>query len=327
MQAQRGFGLVEMMVSLALGLVVVGGATMLFTATRQASVSTENLSRIQESVRTSYDLMAREVREAGGTPCDARLVVTNVLNNAQGVTPTWWAIWDEPVRGFDGGTAFGGAPFGTAVGERVAGTQALTVRYGQPVDGLAVASHTTATATVATNRTNNGIAAGDLLMLCNYGQGAIVQAATANAAAGTFTHTASAGSPGNCTAGLGVPLNCAAGASYEFVAGSLVGRFVAAGWYIGNNGRSATGGRSLYRVTRDGAEEVADGMRDMQLSYLQVGNADYVAAAAVTNWSLVTAVRFDLVFEGPDTGAATTSPTARLQRPVSFTVNLRNQQS
>lgn len=324
MQAQRGFGLVEMMVSLALGLVVVGGATMLFTATRQASVSTENLSRIQESVRTSYDLMAREVREAGGTPCDARLVVTNVLNNAQGVTPTWWAIWDEPVRGFDGGTAFGGAPFGTAVGERVAGTQALTVRYGQPVDGLAVASHTTATATVATNRTNNGIAAGDLLMLCNYGQGAIVQAATANAAAGTFTHTASAGSPGNCTAGLGVPLNCAAGASYEFVAGSLVGRFVAAGWYIGNNGRPETGGRSLYRVTRGGAEEVAEGVRDMQLAFLPAGGGDYVTAAAVTDWSAVLAVRVDLTYETHDASTSTAAAGQRLQRTVTFVANVRN---
>jgi hypothetical protein len=51
----------------------------------------------------------------------------------------------------------------------------------------------------------------------------------------------------------------------------LVGRFVAVGWYIGNNGRPETGGRSLYRVTRNGTEEVAEGVRDMQLSYLVDG--------------------------------------------------------
>ena len=50
--AQRGFGLVELMVSLVLGLIVVGGALVLLLSTRQANGNTENLSRVQDSVRT-----------------------------------------------------------------------------------------------------------------------------------------------------------------------------------------------------------------------------------------------------------------------------------
>lgn len=325
---ERGFGLVELMVSLALGLLVVGGATVMFTATRQASASTENLSRIQESVRTSYDLMVREVREAGGTPCDAQLLVANVLNNAQGATPTWWAAWGEPLRGFDGATAFDGVAVGTAVAERVAGTAALVVRNVTSVDGLAVAMHDNAAASFTLNKTNHGVLAGDLMMVCNYGQAAVFEVSNANQATTTVVHNTGAGAPGNCSKGLGIPTVCSAvGTTYQFKPNAHVGRLSAAAWYIGNNGRTGTGGRSLYRVTRTGTEEVADGVRDMQLTFLIAGSNDYVAATAVADWTLVRAVRFNVSYEGPDAGVSTTGTGQRLVRNVAFTVNFRNLQS
>jgi type IV pilus assembly protein PilW len=324
---QQGFGLVEMMVALALGLLVVGGAVVLFIATRQANGTTDNLGRVGESVRTSYDLMTREVREAGGTPCDAHLMAANVLNNAQGGTPTWWATWGEPLHGYGGAAAFDGADFGSAVGQRVAGTAALLVRYAGAIDGLTVAAHDPVATRFTTSVNNHGIGSGELLLVCNYRQGAILQVTGIDLTNGTFTHDLSAVVPGNCSKGLGVPTVCAAvGSTYQFSPGSLIGRFIAVGWYIGNNGRPATGGRSLYRVTRQGAEEVAEGVRDMQLGYLAAGAADYVAAAAVADWNLVTAVRFDITFESPETGVSTTGAAQRLVRTVAFTANLRNLQ-
>ncbi len=325
-----GFGLVEMMVSLALGLLVVGGAMVLFMATRQANGSTDNLSRVAESVRTSYDQMAREVREAGGTPCDAQLLAGNVLNAAQGGTPAWWATWGEALRGYTGATAFAGAAFGSAVAQRVNGTEAIAVRYGAALDTLNITAHATATQTFTTNVNNHGIAAGDLLLVCNYRQAAIFQVTTANIANGTFVHATGSGTPGNCGTGLGLPTLCAPGSSvYQFSAGSLVGRYTASGWYIGNNGRADSGGRSLYRVTRLGAEEVADGVRDLQLRYLLDGASDYVAGGAVADWTRVTAVRMDVTYEGPEANVATNGSATnagRLMRTVGFTINLRNQQ-
>lgn len=328
MGGQRGFGLVELMVSLVLGMIVVGGALVLLLSTRQANGNTENLSRVQDSVRTSYDMMTREVREGGATPCDAKGLVSDVLNNAQGGAPTWWATWAEPVLGFEGATAFPGAAIGAAVTERVNGTDALIVRYAAAYDNLAITAHDTAATVFTTNVAAHGIAAGELVMVCNYRQAAIMSTSAVDLALGTFTHAASVAASGNCSAGLGLPTTCTPlGVTYQFPAGALVGRFVAVGWYIGNNGRPETGGRSLYRVTRNGIEEVAEGVRDMQLSYLVTGAADYVTADAVAaaDWERVTAVRFDLTFESPDTGinAATGQ---RLTRTVAYTVNLRNQQ-
>jgi type IV pilus assembly protein PilW len=329
-RAARGFGLVEMMVSLALGLLVVGGAMVMFMATRQANGSTDNLSRVAESVRTSYDLLTREVREAGGMPCDAQLLTSNVLNAAQGGTPSWWATWGEALRGYTGGTAFPGAAFGSGVAERVSGTEAIAVRYGAAVDNISITAHATGTQTFTTNINNHGIAVGDLLLVCNYRQAAVFQVTAANIANGTFVHGTGSGTPGNCSTGLGLPTVCAPGSSvYQFSAGSLVGRYTAAGWYIGNNGRSDSGGRSLYRVTRLGPEEVADGVRDLQLRYLVSGASDYVASSAVADWTQVTAVRMDITYQGPDANVATNGSgtnAGRLTRTVGFTINLRNQQ-
>lgn len=326
---QRGFGLVELMVSLVLGLIVVGGALVLLLSTRQSTSTTVNLSRMQDSVRTSYDLMTREVREAGGTPCDARLLAGNVLNNAQGGAPTWWATWAEPVFGYEGGTAFPGAAIGAAVGERVNATDAVIVRYAPSFDGVAVTAHVTGTTTFTTNVLDHGIAVNDLVLVCNYRQAAVLNVSAINLATGTFAHAPSVAVDGNCSAGLGVPTDCTpVGKTYQFSAGSLVGRFTAVGWYVGNNGRPATGGRSLYRVTRTGTEEVAEGVRDLQLTYLVANAADYVNAGAVaaTDWQNVTAVRFQITFESPDTGVSTAASAPRLARVVSYTVNLRNQQ-
>lgn len=315
------------MVALALGLLVVGGASVMFLATRQATGSTDNLSRVQESVRTSYDLMTREVREAGGTPCDAQLIVTNVLNNAQAPAPAWWAPWGEPLHGYAGADVAAGVAFGGGVAQRVAGTAALLVRYGAALDQLIVTAHDTASKTFTVNRNNHGLAAADLLLVCNYKQGAVFQVSAANTANGTFVHDNGAGAPGNCSAGLGLPTLCTnVGNTYQFSSGSLLGRYTVALWYIGNNGHAETGGRSLYRMTPQGAEEVADGVRDLQLGYLITGGADYVAAAAVTDWSRVMAVRFDITYEGPDAGASTTANGARMTRNVAYTVNLRNLQ-
>ena len=330
-RAAQGFGLVEAMVSLALGLLVVGAAMVIFMGTRQANGSTDNLSRVAESVRTSHDLLTRELREAGGTPCDAQLVASNVLNAAQGATPLWWATWGEGLRGFAGTAAFPGAAIGSAVGERVSGTEAVIVRYGAALDNVSITAHATATQTFTTSINNHGIAAGDLLMACNYRHGAVFQVTAASTANGTFVHGTGSGTPGNCSTGLGpsTPGVCSTTSVYQFSAGSLVGRFTVAGWYIGNNGRNDSGGRSLYRVTRLGVEEVADGVRNLQLGYLIDGAADYVAASAVADWSRVTALRMDVTYEGPDANVATNGNAinaGRLTRTVGFTINLRNQQ-
>ncbi len=328
---QRGLGLVEVLVSVALGLGLVGAATVLVLSARLSTGTSDNLSRMQDAVRTSHDLLAREVREAGATPCDADGDVANVLAHAQGAAPTWWASWTEPLRGYGGAEPFPGAPFGTGTGQRVAGTDALVVRRAVALDLARVSAHDAVGARFTTGVADPGIAVGALLMACNYQQAAIFQVTAVNGAAGTFDHASGGTGPGNCSTGLGLLPGClAAGNGYQFPAGSGLGTFTVVGWYVGHNGRPQSGGRSLYRVTQTGPQEVAEGVRNLQLSYLVSGSADYVPAAAVSTaqWAQkgVVAVRVELGYEGPQTGVITTAAAQRLRRDVGYTVNLRNLQ-
>jgi type IV pilus assembly protein PilW len=322
----RGLSLVEVMISLVLGLVVVGAGAALLASARSANNVNENLSRVADSVRMSYDQLVREVREAGASPCDGQALTSNVLSNAQGASPTWWAAWDQPVMGFDDVTAFGAAAIGTGVGERVNGTDAIIVRSAPTVDNVRVSTHFSATSTFTTTVNNHGIAVGDLLMVCTFSQAAILQASAVNTSTGTFSHGMGGGSPGNCSNGLGLPTVCtSSGTAMAFSSGASIGRLVAAAWYVGNNGRPETGGRSLYRVSRTGTEEVAEGVTDMQINYLVIGATDYVAASVVTDWSRVTAVRFDITYQSPETGVSS-GANQRLMRTVGFTTMLRNLQ-
>ena len=92
---------------------------------------------------------------------------------------------------------------------------------------------------------------------------------------------------------LGPYSTCASGTNYTFPRNSWVGRMTAVSWYIGNNGRVADGGRSLFRVRlMPGggalqAEEIVSGVTDLQITYGrslqdQVSNA---ASLSATQWN------------------------------------------
>ena len=68
----RGFTLVELMVALVLGLIMTGALLSAFIANRNVYAATESLGRVQENARAAFELMARDVREAGGTPCNSQ---------------------------------------------------------------------------------------------------------------------------------------------------------------------------------------------------------------------------------------------------------------
>lgn len=339
--AQRGVGLVELMVGLVLGLLVIAAASMMFVGTRQAGRTTDALSRVQESVRTSFEMVARDVREARGNPCDATLVASNVLWEA--VAPAWWADWDQALLGFDGAQAFAGAPFGAGVGQRVAGTDAIVVKYVVDLQDLTVLSHDPAAARFTVAPAAHAARVNDVLMVCNNRAGALFRASAVNAVAGTIDHAANGAAPGNCSARLGLPA-CVAGApAIDFdpvpippstaasSPGAKIGRLVSVGWYIGHNGRAGSGERSLFRVTPDGPEEVAEGVRDLQIGYLVGGAASYVDASAVlpgaglaSQWTQVDGVRLDFTFESADDRVSTSASAPRLERAVGVNVNLRN---
>jgi type IV pilus assembly protein PilW len=95
---QRGTSLVEVLVTLALGLIVSAGAIAMVISNREAYRSTEAVSRIQESTRVAFEIMSRDLRLVGVNACNGGSRVLNVLDSA---STRWWSDWSGGLRGFD----------------------------------------------------------------------------------------------------------------------------------------------------------------------------------------------------------------------------------
>ncbi len=331
------------MVSLALGLVLVGGVFSLYRSTHLTFRHHESLARLQESGRFALDLITREIREAGHTPCGSPLTA-NLLVSAPGTPMAWWA---DTAAGFLRGgesSSQGLVATGNAAGDHVANTDSLLVlRTANDEDGLAtVLTHDVDTQTL-TLRSPIRIGARDIVVLCDDRSSALWQVDTANANPATLTYAA-AGL--NCGTALGrVDAQCQSAVDKTFAAGALVAPWDPGLWYVGNN---SSGQRSLYRaevvqpaagaaspalVTR-GVEKVP-GVHDLQIDYLTRNRANGGALAAqwetaavlAAKWAdptlEVAAVRITLTLRGEPLPGANAP---RIQRQFQTVVALRNRE-
>jgi type IV pilus assembly protein PilW len=327
---QRGFTLIEIMVSMVLGLVLVGGATGLILANRQSYRTNEALSQVQESARTAFELLARDVREAGISGCDSSGRMANVLDTDDGTA--WWQTWFG-VAGYEGGEVSPAVAISTTVAERVAGTDSVVLQ-GIQGTGLSVENHDPVSANFKINATTTDFVDNDVLIVCDFDHAVMVQATNYNSSNVTVVHNTGEGvaTPGNCSKGLGYPTVCETnGNPYVFGPNSQVARLAAVAWYVGNNGRAAEGGRSLYR-RRMGAgaailtEEVVAGVTDMQLSYREQGVDTFREANNVGDWTTVNAVMITLTVQSADQRVTSDNNVnaGRIERRFTNIVTLRN---
>jgi len=340
----RGLSLIELMVALVLGLLVVAAAIGIFLSNRQAYRATESVGRIQENARMAFELMARDVREAGGNACNSsnNMSIINVLNNPANA---WWSSWGRSPNnaalgsalvGFGPGDAIAGIAVGAGAAQRVANTQALVVLSGG-ARVTNVVSHNPGTQTFTLQNATHGFQTGDLLLVCGQDSdvvsldsvldegvgtvrlGGIFQMANAGGGV-TVSHAVGGGTPGNSTANLG-PAN----GQFTYGGNAAIARLHAVAWYIGNNPQ---GGRSLYQSVLGAngnltTQEVVPGVQTMALTYLLQGANSYVLAGAVppARWNEVLAVRMVLTLQSDDNTGTDGAP---INRQLVQIANLRN---
>lgn len=327
----RGVSLIELMIALVLGLLVVSAAIGIFVSNRQVFRAADSLSYVQENGRAAFEILARELRQAGGTPCSRNVPIVNVLNN----TSSWGTAWGDGIRGYEGGAAMPGVTIGTGSGQRIAGTDAIELRSGQSGE-VTVVDHQPKSAQFKVNVNTHGLVDGDIVMVCDFVQAAIFQITNASSTNVTIVHNEGTGTPGNCTKALGYPMGTPCNVPkndnyYAYGPNSVIAKLKATAWYVGVSSSNASR-RSLYQVllTRNGTtpattvQEVAEGVQDMQLQYLSTGGAAYQDASAVADWSRVTAVRVVLTMQGTENVDVDGTPTVRT---IAHTVTLRNRNS
>ncbi|MCY4563041.1 MAG: prepilin-type N-terminal cleavage/methylation domain-containing protein, partial [Gammaproteobacteria bacterium] len=83
--ASRGFSLVELLLTLTLGLIVIAGAAQLFRGTGRGHASMESAARSGESGRYALSFLGHSARHAGFFGCNSRSGrMVNTLNGNPG---------------------------------------------------------------------------------------------------------------------------------------------------------------------------------------------------------------------------------------------------
>lgn len=339
--AQRGFTMIELMIALLLGLLVVAAASSLFLSNKRVYGATEAIGRIQENQRSAFEILARDIREAGTNPC---LRLDGAYTDRFGIelaTPdaAFWANFANGVSGADGTGANG--------------SDEITL-YAANSAVYSVSAHRRSSDAITVSAATAGIANGQPLMICNNDYAVVFSAAGVTPAGTTIGH----GGAANCGGNLNRPklgsTTCAAvnaNPVYCFWLGSGVAKTAAdttacpggigespayvavptgALWTVENNGR---GGTSLYRTAGGARSEIAEGVTSLGLTY-KVGNAaDYVDASNVVargGWMLVTAVHAQMTLQAAQgalgRGDVTGTDNAPLSRTLDDYIVLRNHQ-
>jgi hypothetical protein len=130
---ETGLTLVELMVSIVVGLLLIAGVIQVYLSSKQSYNAQVQLARMQETGRFATDLITRDLRRAGywGGNADLSTFVGNpgpaVPAHACGSDNSWARMIERRVSGRNGTNA----GYNCAIDYR-AGTDILTVRYAGP---------------------------------------------------------------------------------------------------------------------------------------------------------------------------------------------------
>lgn len=352
---ERGFSLVELMVSMVVALVVMAAALRVFVGMNESFRLEDALSRLQENARYGFEAIALDARQAGFTGCTT--TVNNLLNPA-GYDPALYDV-SRPLTGFeftgtDSGDTYavttldpnGASPAGWSddTGTQLPdmlqdvvlpGTDVLFVKQASQRLDVTADGNTPADAASITLTDESGIDPGTIVLISDCA-GADLFQNRAVATAKTLTRPAS-GNPGNVD-----PSN---DLSHAYSPGAEIYVLSASVYYVGM-GVNGNPGLFRRRFPQGGAgttQEIIEGVENMQILYGEDTNADgfadlYVAADGVGDWARVVSVKVGLLMRtpgdarmDPDTATyailgTTVNPLdqRRVRRVVTWTLALRN---
>lgn len=316
-RTQGGFGLVELMIAMTIGLILLGGVGYLYIGSRGAFRTTDNLSRIQENARYALDVMSRDIRMAGYVGCGnmASMTMKTIAN-----PPVPPMTADNALIGYNNGSGWTNPTTIT----RAAG-DVLSV-MGAFSGGVNLTGNLAPqNSNVQINANPDGFATGDVLIVTNCVNADVFKATTVSSGGGT-TITVNHSNSSNTGNRVGT-----------YGPDAFVMRMNQYSYFIGTN--TATN-RALYRVGLNSqAEELVEHVHDMQLRYGLDTNADGAVDSysdTPATWSQVVSVTISLLMRSPDSNISTAQQAVkfnngtfsatdrRLYQVYSATVGVRN---
>ncbi|WP_237060499.1 PilW family protein [Microbulbifer sediminum] len=356
MRNQRGISLVELMVSITVGLILMTGVVQLFLSSRATFTTQQAISRVQETGRLAMEFMSQDIRMAGYMGCMSRnLNFTNTLDMS-GPNANALYRFDVGIEGYDFANDGGITALPAGYPAVMAGTDFLVVRSANG-NGVGVTKNNDSAQLFAENTgvvpdacgpgeaSFSDMCEGDVLVVADCRKARVFQATNLTTTGGaTEVNVPHSGDnkwiPGNAISSWG---GSSIDPSENFGPDSQIIKIQTSVYYVA----AGTSGRpSLWRqVAGQAPVELLEGIEDMQLTYGRDTDADsipdaYVTAATVNAanaWDSVLSVRVQLLVSSTDdnvlqeaqpytfNGAAVNNPgDRRLRQVFTSTVGIRS---
>lgn len=305
----RGFSLVELMVSLTIGLIILAAVAKIFATSRATYGYEEGMARVQENGRFAINFLEQDIRMAGYMGCNSLSAIANSSNINDMVSPanSLNTFSSGGLQGFSGsgGTWSPALPsFFSGLGITVQpNTDVIMIQRASALDTQLASSTLPTNANIQILNTSQlgqmtqsgQLGAGSVLMISDC-KNADIFAAT-NFSNGTTKVTIAHSTTGNTANFL----------AHSYYNDAQIMLLISRAYYIATG---ASGEPALWRVDlsqTSGAavkQELVDGVESMKILYGEDTDGDGVAniyrtPANVTNWQNVVDVRLGLVTRTP----------------------------
>lgn len=301
---QNGLSLIELLISLTLGIVLMTGVAQMFLTSKETYTTQQAISRIQETGRMAINFLSHDVRMAGYMGCNSRVTdITNTVNNSDSLVYNF----NQPIEGID--DYDDSAPDDYPDAEE--GTDVLVVRS---ANGNAVgvdkmnSSNTVfvdytgeqAGACPGGGTSYSGFCEGEILVIADCEKARVFQVTSINVASDEVNigHNSS-GDPGNTPSSWGGASN----PDENFNTDAEVIKVSTQIYYVAEND---FGRPSLWRkVDSRPAEELVEGVEDLQILYGHSSGDDppdtYEAASDLSSddWNNVKSIRVRMLIQSP----------------------------
>lgn len=262
----RGFSLVELMVSITIGLIILAAVATIMVNSKSAYNAQDRAGRVQENGRIAMQFLMQDLRLASYYGCGnfadnpAASFFSSLISNS---TVDFFYKTSFHLEGINN-AAGTWSPSGAAVASTspaplnmAPGTDAITIRILEPNAVARVTEEMlTPASDIKVDLTDN-LLKNDIVMLGDCSRVDIFQITDIDSAAKTVSHAlAPAPADQNSTANL----------SKRYAPpGAKFMRFTTRTYYISTSATS--GNRALFRITNGVVEELVDGIESLQILY------------------------------------------------------------
>lgn len=352
---QSGLSLIELMISIVLGLLIMTAVIQLFVSNKQTYLVTESQTQMQDNARFALNFISKEIRSAGYSGCRA-IENTNVQIIANDPVP---AIMSEDTI-FTGTESWPTGVESASLGSVKEGSDIFVMQRAAGCGATLTGNVATSNANIQVQAPNNcNLTAGEVLMIADCETAHIFRATSVSAnEAGdiqTIAHANDVNQANRFCKGyetLPQPGNCDTDEDKLYSFDAELYKFVSTSYFIRNdaNGMPAlwkhdnTRGVTLPNVANPNPTIMVEGVDDLQIEYGLDDNEDdiidrYENAQTITNtneWNKVMSADVSLLVQTQEdnltlndqnlayNGTTITGTDGRLRRVFNTIIGVRN---